>query len=87
MHERRCSQAASKNEGRAQVDPKLSIRVYMTVKQLPGNSIFEAAAQMQKDLAEHLRAEGYTVTGGAGIGSTFRLNAAVALQTELEKAR
>jgi hypothetical protein len=25
---------------------------------------FEAAAQMEKDLAEDLRAEGYTVTGG-----------------------
>jgi hypothetical protein len=25
---------------------------------------FAAAAQMQKDLAEDLRAEGYTVTGG-----------------------
>ena len=25
---------------------------------------FEAAAQMEKDLSEDLRAEGYTVTGG-----------------------
>jgi len=26
--------------------------------------LFEAAAQMEKDLAEDLRADGYTVTGG-----------------------
>jgi hypothetical protein len=30
---------------------------------------FEAAAQMEKDLAEDLRAEGYTVAGGTYLGS------------------
>ena len=32
---------------------------------------FEAAVQMEKDLAEDLRADGYTVTGGTGISISW----------------
>jgi hypothetical protein len=39
---------------------KLMPELYEHLNPMP----FEAAAQMEKDLAEDLRAEGYTVTGG-----------------------
>ena len=40
--------------------PRLMPELYEYLNPMP----FEAAAQMEKDLAEDLRAEGYTVAGG-----------------------
>jgi hypothetical protein len=46
--------------GRRKVRSSIDARAVRILNPMP----FEAAAQMEKDLAEDLRAEGYTVTGG-----------------------
>ena len=48
------------------VYPSLMPELYGFLNPMP----FEAAAQMEKDLAEDLRADGYTVTGGRLMLST-----------------
>lgn len=46
--------------GRQKYGIRLMPELYEYLNPMP----FEAAAQMEKDLAADLRAEGYTVTGG-----------------------
>ena len=46
--------------GRKKVRLRLMPELYGFLNPMP----FEAAAQMEKDLAEDLRTDGYTVTGG-----------------------
>ena len=48
----------------AWVVKKYGIRLMPELYEYLNPMPFEAAAQMEKDLAEDLRAEGYTVTGG-----------------------
>jgi predicted DNA-binding protein len=43
---------------------KYGLRLMPELYQRLNPMSFEAAAQMEKELAEDLRAEGYTVTGG-----------------------
>jgi len=48
----------------ASVVEKYGIRLMPELYEYLNPMPFEAAAQMEKDLAEDLRAEGYTVAGG-----------------------
>jgi hypothetical protein len=49
----------------ASVAKKYGIRLMPELYEYLNPMPFEAAAQMEKDLAEDLRAEGYTVAGGS----------------------
>jgi hypothetical protein len=48
----------------ARIVEKYGLRLMPELYEYLNPMPFEAAAQMEKDLAEDLRAEGYTVTGG-----------------------
>ena len=53
-----------KGEKSAWVVERCGLRLMPELYEYLNPMPFEAAAQMEKDLAEDLRAEGYTVTGG-----------------------